>query len=129
MRRGLSLVLSVVAAMLMLVGPVPAPDEKGEVTVKAKPVRWQMNLSDHATGAAPGKLEYEPFCPYREQEDFIFRWYEIDPRTGRFKFHRGLLGRPRVRDAAATCFPLPLPPFFSVCMVPISPKVFQSRTL
>src|SRR5690242_14777525 len=45
--------------------------------------------------AAPGKAEYEPFRPYREQEDFILRWYEIDPKTGRFKHHRGLLGRPR----------------------------------
>jgi len=32
--------------LLMLTGSVPAPDEKGEVTVKAKPVRWQMNLDD-----------------------------------------------------------------------------------
>ena len=32
--------------LLMLTGPVPKPDEKGEVTVKAKPVRWQMNLDD-----------------------------------------------------------------------------------
>jgi len=32
--------------LLMLVGEVPAPDEKGEVTVQAKPVRWQMNLND-----------------------------------------------------------------------------------
>jgi phage terminase large subunit-like protein len=45
--------------------------------------------------AAPGKMDYEPFVPYREQEDFILRWYEIDPHTGRFRFHRGLLGRPR----------------------------------
>ena len=45
--------------------------------------------------AAPGKSDYEPFVPYREQEDFILRWYEIDPKTGRFKYHRGLLGRPR----------------------------------
>lgn len=45
--------------------------------------------------AAPGKLDYEPFVPYREQEDFVLRWYEIDPETGRFKYHRGLLGRPR----------------------------------
>jgi hypothetical protein len=33
--------------------------------------------------------------PYLEQEDFILRWYEIDPETGRFKYQRGLLGRPR----------------------------------
>lgn len=45
--------------------------------------------------AAPGKPEYEPFVLYREQEDFILRWYEIDPKTGRFRYHRGLLGRPR----------------------------------
>jgi hypothetical protein len=45
--------------------------------------------------AAPGRDEYEPFVPYVEQEDFILRWYEIDPATGRFKHHRGLLGRPR----------------------------------
>jgi hypothetical protein len=45
--------------------------------------------------AAPGKSEYEPFAPYLEQEDFILRWYEIDPVTGRFKYHRGLFGRPR----------------------------------
>lgn len=45
--------------------------------------------------AAPGKSEYEAFAPYLEQEDFILRWYEIDPKTGRFKYHRGLFGRPR----------------------------------
>lgn len=45
--------------------------------------------------AAPGKAEYEPFVPYREQGEFILRWYQIDPRSGRFKYHRGLLGRPR----------------------------------
>lgn len=45
--------------------------------------------------AAPGKADYEPFILYREQEDFILRWYELDPLTGRFKYHRGLLGRPR----------------------------------
>ncbi|MGC0365016.1 hypothetical protein ABH922_003000 [Rhodococcus sp. 27YEA15] len=45
--------------------------------------------------AAPAKEEYEPFVPYREQEDFILRFYEIDPETGRFKIDRGLIGRPR----------------------------------
>lgn len=45
--------------------------------------------------ARPAVGEYEPFVPYREQEDFILRWYEIDPRTGRFRYGRGLLGRPR----------------------------------
>ncbi|WP_234797831.1 hypothetical protein [Mycolicibacterium neoaurum] len=45
--------------------------------------------------ARPAVGEYEPFVPYREQEDFILRWYEIDPLTGRFVYGRGLLGRPR----------------------------------
>jgi len=31
---------------LMLTEPMPKPDEKGEVTVKAKPIRWQMDLAD-----------------------------------------------------------------------------------
>lgn len=45
--------------------------------------------------ARPAVLDYEPFRPYREQEDFILRWYAIDPLTGRFKYHRALLGRAR----------------------------------
>ena len=45
--------------------------------------------------AAPDRAEYEPFVPYREQEDFILRWYALDPRTGRRRYNRGVLGRPR----------------------------------
>jgi hypothetical protein len=45
--------------------------------------------------AAPDKPDYEPFILYREQEDFLLDWYEIDPLTGRFRYRRGLLGRPR----------------------------------
>lgn len=45
--------------------------------------------------ARPAVDEYEPFVPYREQEDFILRWYELDPATGRFKHQRGLMGRSR----------------------------------
>lgn len=45
--------------------------------------------------AAPDKDEYVPFVLYREQEDFVLRWYAIDPATGRFVYRRGLLGRPR----------------------------------
>jgi hypothetical protein len=45
--------------------------------------------------ARPAVGEYEPFVAYREQEDFILRWYQIDPLTGRFTYGRGLLGRPR----------------------------------
>jgi hypothetical protein len=45
--------------------------------------------------AAPDCSEYEPFIPYVEQEDFILRWYALDPLTGRRRYHRGVLGRPR----------------------------------
>src|SRR6478752_1223192 len=45
--------------------------------------------------AAPSKFEYEPFVPYREQEDFVLRWCQIDPLTGRFRYGRALLGRAR----------------------------------
>lgn len=67
------------------------PSEPGEVpTLGYYAIDWIVeNL------AAPARLLYEPFVPYLEQEDFILRWYEIDPVTGRFKRHRGLLGRPR----------------------------------
>jgi hypothetical protein len=67
------------------------PSEPGEVpTLGYYVLDWiTENL------AAPAKEDYEPFVPYLEQEDFILRWYQIDPETGRFKHHRGLLGRPR----------------------------------
>lgn len=45
--------------------------------------------------AAPDCAEYEPLIPYLEQEDFFLRWYELNPQTGRYKRHRGVLGRPR----------------------------------
>lgn len=45
--------------------------------------------------ARPALGFYEPFVPYREQEDFILRWYALDPKTCRFRYDRGLLGRPR----------------------------------
>src|SRR5215212_4083657 len=45
--------------------------------------------------AAPDKGDYEPFVLYREQEDFLLRWYRIDSSTGRFVYRRGLIGRPR----------------------------------
>lgn len=67
------------------------PTEPGEVpTLGYYVLDW---ISENL--AAPAKEDYEPFVPYLEQEDFILRWYEIDPETGRFKHHRGLLGRPR----------------------------------
>lgn len=45
--------------------------------------------------AAPDRGEYEPFILYPEQEDFVLRFYEIDPRTGKRKYRRGVISRPR----------------------------------
>lgn len=45
--------------------------------------------------AAPDCQDYQPFIPYQEQEDFILRWYALDPITCQFRYRRGLLGRPR----------------------------------
>lgn len=45
--------------------------------------------------ATPGIVDYQPFELYAEQEDFILRWYELDPATGRRTYYRGVLGRPR----------------------------------
>lgn len=67
------------------------PSEPGEVpTLGYYAIDWiRENL------AAPARLEYEPFNPYLEMEDFILWWFELDPVTCRYKRKRGLLGRPR----------------------------------
>lgn len=45
--------------------------------------------------AAPDRGEYEPFLLYPEQEDFVLRYYELNPRTGKRRFRRGVISRPR----------------------------------
>lgn len=45
--------------------------------------------------AAPDRGEYEPFRLYPEQEDFVLRFYELDPRTCKRRYRRGVLSRPR----------------------------------
>ncbi|OZE92463.1 hypothetical protein CH298_02705 [Rhodococcoides fascians] len=67
------------------------PSEPGEIpTLGYDAIDWITTYL-----AAPDRRDYEPFVPYREQEDFILRWYAIDPGTGLFLYRRGLLGRPR----------------------------------
>lgn len=67
------------------------PTVEGEVpTLGWYAIDWMTAML-----ARPALGYYEPFVPYREQEDFILRWYEIDPETGRFRHDRGLLGRSR----------------------------------
>ncbi|WP_330172958.1 terminase [Streptomyces sp. NBC_01498] len=45
--------------------------------------------------AAPDRGDYEPFLLYPEQEDFVLRYYEINPQTGKRRFRRGVISRPR----------------------------------
>jgi len=67
------------------------PKAKGEVpTLGWYVIDW---IAEYL--AAPAKGSYEPFILYREQEDFVLRYYEIDPATGRFRYDRAVLGRPR----------------------------------
>lgn len=44
--------------------------------------------------AAPSVMDYAPFLPYREQEDFILNWYALD-ENGKRLYNRAVLGRPR----------------------------------
>ena len=67
------------------------PSVEGEVpTLGWYAIDWMTSML-----ARPALGYYEPFVPYREQEDFILRWYELDPATCRFRYQRGLYGRPR----------------------------------
>ena len=45
--------------------------------------------------AAPDRPDYEPFILYPEQEDFLLRFYELNPKTGRRRRRRGVISRPR----------------------------------
>jgi hypothetical protein len=45
--------------------------------------------------AAPDRAVYEPFVLYPEQEDFVLRFYELHPISGRRKYRRGVISRPR----------------------------------
>lgn len=67
------------------------PSVPGEVpTLGWSAIDWMT-----ANLARPALGWYEPFRPTREQEDFILRWYELDPVSCEFRYRRGLLGRPR----------------------------------
>jgi hypothetical protein len=45
--------------------------------------------------AAPDRTDYEPFHPTREQALFALRFYELDPKTGRRRYRRGVYSRPK----------------------------------
>lgn len=45
--------------------------------------------------AAPDRAEYEPYLPTREQAKFLLNFYELDHRTGRRRYRRGVISRPK----------------------------------
>lgn len=67
------------------------PSEPGEIpTLGWSAIEWMTaNLAQPALGW------YEPFRPSLEQEDFVLRWYSLDPVTCRFPYRRAVLGRSR----------------------------------
>lgn len=67
------------------------PAEPGDVpTLGYVVIDWITEML-----AAPDRADYEPFIPYLEQEDFILRFYEINPFTGKRRRRRGVISRPR----------------------------------
>lgn len=67
------------------------PSEPGEVpTLGHDVIDW---ISEYL--AAPDRGDYEPFVLYPEQEDFVLRYYELNPLTGKRRFRRGVISRPR----------------------------------
>lgn len=68
------------------------PSFKGEVpTLGFEIIDWAHNLLAKPNNAGV----YDPLRFYLEQEDIILRWYELDPRTGKRKFTRGVVERSR----------------------------------
>lgn len=67
------------------------PSEPGEVpTLGHEVIDWITAML-----AAPDRGEYEPFVLYPEQEDFVLRFYEINPQAGKRRRRRGVISRAR----------------------------------
>ncbi|MEV8349049.1 terminase [Streptomyces niveus] len=71
--------------------PWRGPEYEGErPTLGWYVLDWMMqNL------AQPGRDDGSPFMPTQEQAEFLARFYELHPVTGKRVMHRGLLSRPR----------------------------------
>lgn len=59
--------------------------------------------------AAPDRTESEPLILTREQAQFVLNFYAIDPRTGRRRYRRGVLSRPKGWGKARSSPPSPVP--------------------
>ncbi|MFE3657268.1 terminase [Streptomyces sp. NPDC059165] len=71
--------------------PWRGPEFEGELpTLGYAVLDWMLEML-----AAPDRPDYEPFVPTREQAEFILRFYELHPGTGKRRIRRGVLSRPR----------------------------------
>lgn len=67
------------------------PSQPGEI-----PTLGYLCLDWMTTYLAQPEVDgYRPFIPTREQAEFVLRFYEIDPATGKRKVRRGVISRPR----------------------------------
>ncbi|GAA1888341.1 hypothetical protein GCM10009837_07740 [Streptomyces durmitorensis] len=74
----------------MIVIPWKPPEPGAVPTLGYGVIDWISEML-----AAPDRGDYEPFLLYPEQEDFVLRYYEINPGTGKRRFRRGVISRPR----------------------------------
>ncbi|THA56110.1 terminase [Streptomyces sp. A1136] len=71
--------------------PWRGPEYEGELpTLGWYVLDWMI---EHL--AQPGLDEYQPFVPTKEQAEFLCRFYELHPYTGRRLIRRGVLSRSR----------------------------------
>lgn len=67
------------------------PSEPGEVpTLGWLVLDW---MTEHL--ATPDRQDYQPFQPTVEQAQFLLSFYALDPHTGRRRFRRGVISRPK----------------------------------
>lgn len=71
--------------------PWRGPEYEGELPT----LGWQVLDWMTAYLAAPDRPEYEPYVPSAEQAEFVLRYYELNPITGKRMIRRGVLSRPR----------------------------------
>lgn len=67
------------------------PMEPGEVPT----LGWDVLDWMAAYLATPDSPDYRPFQPTVEQAQFILNYYSIDPYTGRRRYRRGVISRPK----------------------------------
>jgi hypothetical protein len=83
--------------------PWRGPSYQGELpTLGYVVLDWMSEML-----AAPDRTEYEPLVLTREQAQFILNFYAIDPRTGRRRYRRAVLSRPKGWGKARCSPPLP----------------------